>query len=137
MLLRRQSTDLRNIVRSLLGNIAQGFYLHNFVPRELRQHWKRIFPVQCCLQPLGQHWTRFLPVECCPKRIKTTFKRIFSWTSMSGASRTTLYRGFFVQCCPRSIKTTLLKIFSDPVLSGASWAKMQKVFTYAILSHEY
>ena len=95
MLLRRQSTDLRNIIRSLLGNIAQGFYLHNFVPRELRQHWKRIFPVQCCLQPLRQHWARFLPVHCYPKSsIKTTLNSISSCALLSGASRTTLHRVF-------------------------------------------
>ena len=33
-----------NVVWSFLGNIAQGFYLCNVVPRVLRQHWTEFFP---------------------------------------------------------------------------------------------
>ena len=87
---------LCSVVWSLLDNIAQGFYLYNFVPRVLRQYWTGFFPVCCCLEPQGQHCTKVLKllVQCCPKRIKTTLNRIFSWAMLFGVSRTTLHRVF-------------------------------------------
>ena len=47
--------------------------------------------MQCCLESLGQHYIGLLPVQC-PKSIKTTLKRIFSYTMLSGATQTTLHR---------------------------------------------
>ena len=49
----------------------------NIVPRILRQHWTRFFPVWCCLEPQGQYCIGYLPVQCCPRSIKTTLNRIF------------------------------------------------------------
>ena len=72
MLPRRQFTGLRNIIWSLLGNIAQGFQLRDFVPKELRQHSKEFFRVQCCLEPFGQHCKTYLSVQsvqCCPMKM--------------------------------------------------------------------
>ena len=37
----------------------------------------KIFPVQCCLEPLGQHDTRVFQLLCGPKKNKTTLKKIF------------------------------------------------------------
>ena len=48
--------------------------------------------MQCCLEPLGQHFIGFLPVQCCPKSIKTTLRKIFSYTMLSGATQTILHR---------------------------------------------
>ena len=74
--------------------LHKSFYLCNVVPRVLRQHWTGIFPLQCCLEPLGQHSTKFLPVKCCPKSVKTTLKVIFSCPTFSEASLTKLHKVF-------------------------------------------
>ena len=62
-----------------------------------RRHWvfscaifSGIFPVQCCLEPIGQHFTKFLHVQYCPKSIKTALNRIFSCAMLSGAILTIL-----------------------------------------------
>ena len=65
------SLFLCNVVWSLLGNIEQGFYLCNVVPRVvLWQHWTGFFHVQYCLRFLPalywvsrQLWTGFFPVQ--------------------------------------------------------------------------
>ena len=55
---------LCNVVWSLLGNIAQGFYLWicSVVPSVLIHHWTGFFLVHCRLEPQIQYCTRFLPV---------------------------------------------------------------------------
>ena len=53
-----------------------------------------VFPVQCCLDPLGQHCTRILHVQCCPKSIEITFNSIFSSAMLYRASWTTLHKDF-------------------------------------------
>ena len=115
----------------------QSFYLCNVVPRELRQHWKGFFLVQCCLKPeqqhytglflcnvvprvLTQHWTWLFPVQCCLKSLGQHYTRFFH-----------------VQCYPSSIKITLHRIIFRAMLSQASWATLHKVFTCAMLSQEY
>ena len=50
------------------------------------------FALQCL--SLGQHCTRFSPMQCCPKRINTTWKRIFSCSMLSWTLRTVLHRHF-------------------------------------------
>ena len=64
---------------SLLGNIKQGFYLCNVVPRVLRQHWTSFFQcnvVWSCMDNMAQGFFSYF-VQCCPKRIKTTLKKVF------------------------------------------------------------
>ena len=55
---------LCNVVWSLLGNIAQGFYLWicSVVPSVLIHHWTGFFLVHYRLEPQIQYCTRFLPV---------------------------------------------------------------------------
>ena len=53
--------------------LVYSYFVLIFVSK-LSRCW--IFPVECCLEPLGQFCTRFLPMLCCPKSIKT-FIRIF------------------------------------------------------------
>ena len=62
----------------------------------LRQHCTGFFLVQDYLEPLGQHYRGFWPIQCCPKSIKKTLHRIFSYTKLSGASRT---RKVFAKFC--------------------------------------
>ena len=42
-----------------------------------------------------------------------------------------------VQCCPKSIKAKLHRIIFYEMLSGASRTTLHRVFTCAMLSHEY
>ena len=45
-----------------------------------QKYWdkfRRLFLMQCCLEPLGQHGIGFLPVQCCPNNIKVILHRIF------------------------------------------------------------
>ena len=71
-----------------------GYLPVQYCPRSTKTTLNSIFPVQCCLEPLRQHCLRFLNVLCCPKSIKTTLIRNFSYALLSGASWTTLHKGF-------------------------------------------
>ena len=140
MLLRRQFTGLRNIIWSLLGNIAQGFQLRDFVPKELRQHSKEFFRVQCCLEPFGQHCKTYLSVQsvqCCPMKMQTTSKRIFL-VQCCLKSQGQHNMGFFLcNFVPRVLKQECTVFFPVAILSGASWVKLHKVFACGMLSQEY
>ena len=90
----------------LWANIAFALliFLCNLVS-DVRQDRLNDISMQC-KEPLGQQCTGFLPIQCCPKSIKTTLNnitklnRIFSYTMLSGASRSTQHKVFPVQCCP-------------------------------------
>ena len=126
------------IVAWNLSNItASGFDLCKVVPRVLRQNYRELFLMQCCLEPVEQCYIEFWPVQCCPKSIKAKLHRIIFYAMLPEASRTTLHRVWRVQCCPKSIKTTFHKIFSYPKLPGASWTTFHRVLTCAMLSQEY
>ena len=121
--------------------ILHRVYLCNIVPKELRQHWKVFFLVQCCLEPqeqqyragfflcnvvsrvLRQHWTGISPVQCCLEPHGQHYTRFFPVQCcprsikeilhriLSGASCATLRKDLPLQCCPRSFDVTLKRIF--------------------------
>ena len=105
-----------NIDWSLLNNIGQGFYLHNVVPRVLRQHWRRFFLYNVAwslLDNMAQDYFSYF-AQCCRKKIKTTLKKIFLvpcclqpqgryigfflWNIFPRALRQHSTRFFIVQC---------------------------------------
>ena len=90
------------------NNIAQGFYLYSVVPRQLRQHWTWLFPIQYCLEPQGQHCLGYLLVQCCPKSIKTTLSKIFSCAMLSETSWVTLHKVFTCAMLAHCQQTTFL-----------------------------
>ena len=52
--------------KSLLDNIAPGFYLFNGCPVSIKQHLIRFFLMKCCLKPQKQHFIRFLLYNVVP-----------------------------------------------------------------------
>ena len=52
--------------KSLLDNIAPGFYLFNGCPMSIKQHLIRFFLMKCCLKPQKQHFIRFLLYNVVP-----------------------------------------------------------------------
>ena len=58
----------------------------------LKLHWDLINLCKVVQEVLRQHCRRVFPVQFCPKSIKTTFNRIFSGVLLSSASRTILPR---------------------------------------------
>ena len=53
-----QDCFMCNVVWSLLDNIAQGFLPVQCCPKSIKSILNNIFPMQCCLEPLGQHGKR-------------------------------------------------------------------------------
>ena len=122
---------LCNVFWSLLDNIAQGFYQCNVVSTVLRQHWTDLFPMQCCLKPLGQlaqgfyllrqHGTGFFRYNVVQRELRQHWTRCFLVKCCLEPQGQHYIEYLLEQYCPKSIKTTLNMIFSYAMLPEASW----------------
>ena len=63
---------LCNVVWSLLDNMAKGFfsYFVQCCPKKIKTTRKKIFLVQCCLQPQGQYYIGFFLWNIVPKVLR-------------------------------------------------------------------
>ena len=147
-----QDFFIYNVFWSLWDNITYRFYLHNVVPRVLRQHCTGVSLMQCCLEPLRQHCIGFWPVQCYPRSIKTTLDRIFSYAMLSGASWAIPHRVFscpdvvpsvlrqhctglfLMQCCLELFGQHCIDFWPAPCCPKSIKAKLYRTFFYAILS---
>ena len=111
---------LYKVVWSLLDKIAKGFQLGNVFPRVLRQFCTGFLLMHCCMEPLGYYCVSFWPAQSCLKSIEITFQRIFSYAMLSGASRTTLHRIFYLcNVVPRVLRQNctgfLMQCYVEPL----------------------
>ena len=83
---------LCNVVWSLLGNIAQGFYLCNVVPRILRQHWTGFSMCNVVGSLLDNIAQGFYLYNVLPSVLRQHRTRVFSCAMLSGASWTTMHK---------------------------------------------
>ena len=83
---------LCNVVWSLLGNIAQGFYLCNVVPRILRQHWTGFSMCNVVWSLLDNIAQGFYLYNVLPSVLRQHRTRVFSCAMLSGASWTTMHK---------------------------------------------
>ena len=119
----------------------------------MTMHW--VFPVQYCLESLGQYCTRFLPMQCCPNSTETTLKRIFSCALLSGASRASLHRIFYlchivprvlrqhwtwffpVKCCLESLGQHYAKFLPVQCCPKRIKTTLKRIFSSAMLSEAW
>ena len=103
---------LCNVVRSLLDNMAQGFFCY-FVqccPKKIKTTLRKILLVHYCLQPQRKHYIGFFLWNIAPKVLTQHCTGLFPVQFYLQPLGQHCIRFLLVQYCPKSIRTTLNRI---------------------------
>ena len=125
------------ILSGISGTTWHSVFLVQCCPRSIKTTLRRMFPVQCCLEPFEQHCIWVWTVQRFLKSIKTTLNRILFLHIVVWSLSDNIAYGFnLCNVVQRVLKTTLNNILSCGLLSKTSRTTLHVVFIY-VISQEY